>query len=204
MTRERREPARAVRADVTPSEKRTDAMRSIKTFLLGLASAAIWPTYLGLFAYAARQAPWPRSFAIAGASVLLCLALAAFVAGLARGLLRAGGWAETILLVPATVTRQLRVALLVLVASGVLFLVPTMLLGFGLIAPAGRPVSAPALCQFLVLGFEVTVWGAAFRVLRSRSPMVQWMTSHQDELGQLGRFRAMATGSVLAAIAAVI
>ena len=144
-------------------------MRALRTLLLGLGAAAIWPTYLTLLAYAARQGPWPRSFAIASASVLASLALAAFVASLARVLLRPGGWAESTLLVPPPVARQFRVAMRALVLAGVLFLVPDMLLSQGLIAHGGRPVSAPASCRFLVLGFEITVCGVVFRLLRGGS-----------------------------------
>lgn len=179
-------------------------MRALKTLLLSLGSALIWPTYLVLLAYAARQAPWPRSFAIAIAAVQACLAVAAFVAGLARSLLRPAGWAETVLLVPAAVALQLRVAVVALVLAGVTLLIPAMLLGAGLIAPGGRPVSAPASCRFLILGFELAVWGVAFRLVRGRSPLVEWMTRHHEEIGWETRHLRVAAWSLLAAIGAVI
>jgi small-conductance mechanosensitive channel len=179
-------------------------MRALRTPLLGLLYAAIWPTYLGLMAYAARQAPWPRNFAIAGASVLLCLALAALVAGLARGLLRPRGWAESTLRVPPAVVRQLRHAVLALVLAAVALLIPEMLLSEGLIAPGGRPISAPISCQLLVLGFELTVWGVVFHLLDRRAALVQWLTNQEEQLGWLNRHRRPAAASVLAAIGAVI
>jgi potassium efflux system protein len=172
--------------------------------LLGLTSTAIWPAYLLLSAYAARQAPWPRSFAIAIASVLASLALATFATGLARWLLRSGGWAETTLLLPPRVAHQLHAAVLVLVLAGFSLLVPSMLLGAGLIAPGGRPVSAPATCQLLVLGFELTVWGVVFRLVRGHSALVQWLAGHHERLGWLGRHRRIAAIAVLAAIGLVI
>ncbi len=179
-------------------------MRTLRTLLLGLCSTVLWPMYLLLSAYAARQAPWTRSFAIASASVLASLALASFVAGLARRLLRPGGWAETTLLLPPLVTRQLQAAVLVLVAAGVLLLVPDMLLSAGLIAPGGRPVSASASCQILVLGFELIVWGVVFRLVRPRSALVQWLAEQHERLGWLGRHRRPVAGAVLAAIGLVI
>src|SRR5690242_21932055 len=133
-------------------------MRALKTLLLGIGSTAIWPGYLALLAYAVRQGPWPRSLALAAGSVVLSLALAVFLAGLARWLFRPGGWAETTLMLPSPVARQLRAAVLVLVLAGVVLLIPYWLLSHGLIAPGGRPVSAPTSCQFLVLAFELTVW----------------------------------------------
>jgi potassium efflux system protein len=179
-------------------------MRALRTLLLGLGSTAIWPAYLLLMAYAARQAPWSRNYAIAGASVLACLALAALLANGSRRLLRPGGWAETHLGVPPLVTRQLNAALLVLVLAGVLLLIPAMLLSEGLIAPGGRPVSAPVSCRFLILGFEIVVWGVAFRLVRGRSALVEWLARKDERLGWLDRHRRLAAGLVHAAIALVI
>ena len=83
-------------------------MRALRTLLKGVASAMVWPAYLGLLAYAARVGPWPRAAGRPSAFVLLALALAAFLAGLNRFLFRPGGWAEDALRVPADVARQFR------------------------------------------------------------------------------------------------
>ena len=179
-------------------------MRALRTLLLGLSSTALWPAYLLVSAYAVRQAPWPRSFAIASASVLACLALATLVSSLARWLLRPGGLGETTLLLPPSVARQILAAVLALVLAAVVLLVPAMLLSAGLIAPGGRPVSAPAACQLLVLGFELTVWGVVFRLVRRRSALVQWLSDHHERLGWFGRNRRLAAGALLAAIGLVI
>ncbi len=171
-------------------------MRALRTLLLGLSSTALWPAYLLLAAYAARQAPWPRSFAIASASVLASLALASFASSLVRWLLRPGGWAESTFMLPPRVARQLQAAVLVLVLGGVLFLIPDMLLSAGLIALGGRPVSAPAACQLLVLGFELIVWGVVFRLVRGRSALVQWLSSGDQQRGWLVRHRRLAALAV--------
>jgi potassium efflux system protein len=160
--------------------------------------------YLLLAAYAARQAPWPRSCAIASAAVLASLALAAFATSLVRWLLRPGGWAETTLGFRPPVARQLQAAVVALVLAGVLFLIPDMLLSMGLIGPDGRPISAPAACQLLVLGFELSVWGAAFRLVRSRSALVQWLSGQQTQSGWFARHRRLVALAVLSAIGLVI
>ena len=87
-------------------------MRAFRSLLIGIGSSALWPVYLGLLAYTARQAPWPRSLAVPAATTLAILALAVLVMGLARWMLRPEGWAEATLQVPAAVTRQLRRAVL--------------------------------------------------------------------------------------------
>ena len=83
-------------------------MRAFRSLLIGIGSSALWPVYLGLLAYTARQAPWPRSLAVPAATTLAILALAVLVMGLARWMLRPEGWAEATLQVPAAVTRQFR------------------------------------------------------------------------------------------------
>ena len=54
-------------------------MRGLRSLVLGTAAAAIWPLYLLLMAYVARQAPWPRSVGIAVSSALVGVALVVLV-----------------------------------------------------------------------------------------------------------------------------
>jgi small-conductance mechanosensitive channel len=179
-------------------------MRALRTLLLSLAASSIVPGYLLLMAVAARQGPWPRSFAIAGSSVLTCLALASFATGLARWIFRSGGWGETNLLLPPAVARQFRAATQVVVLAAVILLIPEMLLREGRIAPVGRPVSAPTTCQFLVLTFEIIIWWVVFRLVRSHSALVGWLAESHARLGLVGRRRALAAWSVLTAIGVII
>ena len=179
-------------------------MRTLKTLLLGVGAAAIWPAYLLLMAYAARQAPWPRSFAIAMASVLALLAVAALAAGLARESLGPNSWVVTSLGMPTSVTRQLKRGLRAVILASIALLIPEMLLSQGLIAPGGRPISAPATCQFLVLGFELTVWGIALWLLRRGSPLCDWLADRDGRLGRIAAHRRTITLSALSAIALVI
>ncbi|MGE5756331.1 MAG: mechanosensitive ion channel family protein [Planctomycetaceae bacterium] len=179
-------------------------MRALRSLLAGIGSSAVWPIYLGLMAYTARQAPWPRSLALASSWMLASLAAAAFVASLARWLFRPGGWAEAVLRVPPAVARQVDRAVLVLVAAAVLFLLPQAFLAHGLIAPAGRAVAAPALGQWLGLGFLLTTWGIAYRLARGRSPLVQWLLQSPDRFGWLNRHRRVLASSVLAAFGGMI
>ena len=50
-------------------------MRIFRNPLIGVARSAIWPAYLFLASYAARQAPWPKPLAMPVATVLAMLAL---------------------------------------------------------------------------------------------------------------------------------
>ena len=132
-------------------------MRTLRNLLIGLSRSAIWPGYLALAAYAARQAPWPKSIALPAAAALGLLALAALAANLVRRLFGPGGWGEVVLGMPPEVSRMVRRGLVALVAAHVVLLLPVWLLTQGMIAPAGRPVSAPAVVRGLILAFESVV-----------------------------------------------
>jgi potassium efflux system protein len=172
--------------------------------LVGVGYSLIVPVYLGVLAYTARQAPWPRSLALPASASLAMLAPAAFLAGLVRWMLRPGGWAEESLQVPAKVTRQLRRAVFALVLAGIPLLLPNWLLDEGLIAPGGRPISAAALDRLMDLGFELVVWGVVFRLVRRRSPLVKWLLQFPERLGWLNRHRRGVCWSLLGAIFGVI
>jgi potassium-dependent mechanosensitive channel len=146
--------------------------RGLRLLALGAASAAVWPSYLLLLAYVARQAPWPRSMSIMSCAALVGLSLALFLHGLLRWLTRPSGWAERYLGMPASVARQLgRAGHFAIVAATVLLL-PAYLIDDGLIAAEGRFLSAPAFTRFLVLAFELVTWGACIRLLRGRSALM--------------------------------
>jgi len=147
-------------------------MRGLRSLGMGTAAAAVWPMYLVLLAYMARQAPWPRSVGILVSAALAGLALSLLAHGLLRWLTRPSGWAERYLEVPAPVSRQLgRAGRFVVVAAAALLL-PAYLLDNGLVAPEGRPLSAPAISRFLILVFELVVWGTWARLLRGRSALL--------------------------------
>ena len=156
-------------------------MRGLRTLAMGLAAAAVWPSYLGLLAYTARQAPWPRGVGILVAAVLSGLALAVLGHELLRWLARPSGWVEGYLEVPASVARQLGRAGRFLVAAATALLLPVYLLDQGLVAPAGRPVAAPGLSRFLILAFELAIWGTCFRLLRGRSPLWTWLVGNPPD-----------------------
>jgi potassium efflux system protein len=179
-------------------------MRPIRGLFTGTLRAAVWPGYLGLAAYASRQAPWPRSLSVTTAALLGLLALAFFAANLIRFVFGPSGWAEEVLDVPADVTRQARRTGLALVAAHVVFLLPGWLLSQGLFAPGGRPVPAPTVVRGLVLAFELCVLAVALPVVRSRSPLFRWLSEcHAARLGWLTRRRRTVAVAVLAPIVAV-
>ncbi len=139
-----------------------------------------------LLAYLARQAPWPRSLGILVSATLAGLALAVLVLGLLRWLARPSGWAEHYLEVPAPVARQLARAGRFVVAAAAGLLLPVYLLDQGLIAPVGRPLNAPVLGRFLILAFELVVWGTWIRLLRGRSPLLTWFAIESSDERDLG------------------
>ncbi|MGP0070223.1 MAG: mechanosensitive ion channel family protein [Isosphaeraceae bacterium] len=146
----------------------------MRSLALGTVRAAIWPAYLILLAYMARQAPWPRSVAILVSAELVGLSLALLVHGLLRWLTRPSGWAEHYLEMPAPVAKQLGRAGQFVVVSAAVLILPAYLLDSGLIMPEGRTEHAQALSRFLVLAFELLVWGTWVRLLRGRSALLCW------------------------------
>jgi small-conductance mechanosensitive channel len=179
-------------------------MRTIRTLLIGVGGSAVWPAYLGLAAYAARQAPWSREVAFPASSALAIIAAAALAANLVRWLLGQGGWAETVLQTPPEVTRQVRRAALALVVVHAVFLVPYVLIARGLIVLSGRPVSAPSILRGLVLLYELCVLAVALRVLRRRSALMGWVGLSSARLGWLAQRQRLLSVAAVAGIAAVI
>ena len=179
-------------------------LRTLRGLSIGILAAALWPAYLGLVAYAARQAPWPRNVSVLSASVLAVAALAAFLVNLSRWVFRPGGWAETSLNTPPAVARQLYGAVWVLAAVVVLFLMPQWLLSRGVIAPGGRAVSASALCRLLILGFELTTWAIVYRLVRPRSAFMLWLWETPERLGWAAPHRGKVSPLVLGALGAII
>ena len=114
---------------------------------------------------AERGRSWSRR-SLAGLALALFL-----VHDLLRWLARPSGWAERYLEMPAPVARQLGRAGRFLVVAAAVLLLPVYLFDHGLIAPEGRPLHAPAFGRFLILAFELVVWGTCVRLLRGRSPL---------------------------------
>jgi potassium efflux system protein len=156
-------------------------MQALRSLVVELVRAATWPAYLVLAAYTARVAPWPRSMGILVSACLWALALAILVSDLLRWLARPSGWTERYLDVPIPVSRQVGRASRFLVVAAVSLLFPVFLLTHGLIAPEGRPITAPALSRVLVLAFEVLVWATCMRLLRARSPLMVWLAPRDSE-----------------------
>ena len=148
--------------------------RAIRSLLLGLAWASIWPAYLVLVAQVALLGPWPRNLGILASTALHGLAIGAFVPGVLAWLTRRDGWTERFLGVPEVVGRQLCRTGRFLAAAAVIFLVPVYLLSSGEFAPGGRPIKAAAFCRFLILGFELAVWAALVPLVRRGSAILHW------------------------------
>ena len=151
-------------------------MQAMRSLARGLARAAIWPLYLVLLAYASRVAPWPRSLGILVSAVMTGAAIAIFIHELLRLLTWPSGWAERNLGVPGAVARQLGWDGRFVVIAALVFLLPVYLLNHELIAPEGKPITAPALCRLLVLGFELFAWGTCVRLVRAGSPLLGWLS----------------------------
>jgi small-conductance mechanosensitive channel len=179
-------------------------MRAIRTVLIGIGGAAIWPLYLALLSATARAAPWPRSLAWPVAYMFVFLSIALFLANLTHMATRAGGWAESVARMPVAVTRQLRRAIMGLLVAAVALLLPEQLLSGGLIAPGGRSLTVVTLDRLLALGFELVAWVVAYRLVRGKSELVQWLMERPERLGLIGRHRRASTFLLLLAIGTVI
>ncbi len=150
-------------------------MRAVRILGLKLARAVLWPTYLVLLAYASRVAPWPRSLGILVSAILTAVAMALLAHDLLRWSVWPPTWAEHGLDLPRPVARQLDRAGRFLVIAALALLLPVYLFDHELIAPEGRPVTAPALGRLLVIGFELLVWGTCVQLLRRNSPLLEWL-----------------------------
>jgi potassium-dependent mechanosensitive channel len=149
-------------------------MRALRSGALKLARAAIWPLYLVLLAYAARVGPWPRSLGILVSAAVTAAAMAILVDDLLRWLVWSSAWSERRLHLPQAAARQLDHAGRFLVVAAVVFLLPVYLFDHELIAPEGRPVTAPAFGRLLLIGYEVLVWATCVRLLRRSSALLAW------------------------------
>ena len=178
-------------------------MRKLRRLGYGLVSAAIWPVYLGLVAFAVKSAPWPRDLAWPSCLVVLGLAGFWFIARVGRMAFRDGGWAEADLAAPPDVRRQLRRVSNTLAIAGIVLLIPESLFSKGWIAPGGRPIAASSLGRLLVLSFELICWILAYRVLRRTSPLLQWLTTEPARLGWAGRHRRVVSPLILTALASI-
>ena len=155
--------------------------RAIRSLLLGLAWASIWPAYLVLVAQVARLGPWPRNLGVLASTALHGLAIGAFVPGVLAWMTRRDGWTERFLGVPEAVGRQLCRTGRFLAVAAVIFLVPVYLLSSGGFAPGGRPIRAAAFCRFLILGFELAVWAALVPLVRRGSAILHWCNLQASE-----------------------
>lgn len=179
-------------------------LKTLHRLGIGLASSLLWPVYMALFSVTARTGPWPRGIGRPVSFVLAVLALAMFVLSLLRWIFRKDGWVQCTFDLPRDVVRQLRNAKIALVATASGFLIPEELLARGLIAPGGRPVSAPSICHLLIIGFEVMAWIGLFRLLRPWGPVGQWLRTSPEQIGWVGRHRRAVRVFLLAALGAVI
>ena len=179
-------------------------MRTLRSLFLGIVASSIWPAYIALFAYAARQAPWPRALGTLTGTALGLAALAMLAATLIGWVLAPAGWAETELGVPPDVARQLRRCGKALVLAHVAFLLPAYVLDEGLLAPGGRIVQAPTFVRGLVMAFEVSVLVIVVRLARRGSPLFAWLAQFPERLGWLNRHRRLLGGVAVAAVASII
>jgi small-conductance mechanosensitive channel len=151
--------------------------RALRTLALELIRAALWPLYLVLLAYVARVGPWPRSLGILVSAILTAMAVALFFHELLRWMAWPEGWGEQQLEIPRPVARQLGRAGRFIVGAAVALVLPIYIFDHELIAPEGRPLAAPALSRFLMIGFELVVWCVCARLVRGRSALWDWLAT---------------------------
>ena len=180
--------------------------RSLRILIWGLVSSAFWPSYGLLLAHAAHMGPWPRSLGRPLWFAIAALSIAAFAKSLARFAFRPGGWFETFLDAPEGVGKQARRLSYSLIIAGLVLLLPKVMLERGLLSPAERSVSAPAICRVLGLTFEIVAWGVVFCLLRrKRSAVAHWLLDFDGELNaRLAKRYAAASTLFLIALGGII
>ena len=179
-------------------------MRTLKRIVIAIGLSSLWPAYFGLGAYAARQAPWPRSVAFPVSMALLMLTLATLAGSLVRRVFGPRGPAEEILGMPKEVTRQARRAGIALIVAQFVLLMPGWMIHQGFIAPEGRPIAAPTIFRILTLLFELTVLAVSFWVLRRNSALIRWVSAPTSQCGWIGRHARVLAAALLAGVLGVI
>ena len=142
-------------------------MQALRSLALGLARAAIWPLYLvlaGLRGSGRSLAAQPGHLGFG--RVDRCgdrdfRPRPVALADIGRQGGRSITWA-----CPRAVARQLNSGGRFVVVAAVVFILPVYLFDHELIAPEGKPITAPSLGRLLVLGYELLVWGTCVRLLR--------------------------------------
>jgi small-conductance mechanosensitive channel len=152
-------------------------MNVLQSLTLKLIRASLWPLYFLLLAYAARLAPTPRSLGILVSALLTATAIGLFVQDMIRWLVWPSADPERLLNIPKPVARQLdRTGRFLLVAAS-FSLLPLYIFDHELIAPEGRPFTAPSLGRLLVIAYELLVWGTFVRLLSRRSALLEWLAA---------------------------
>ncbi len=152
-------------------------MKVLQALLIKLARAVLWPSYFLLLAYAARVAPWPRSLGILVSALLTAAAIGFFVRDLLRWLVVPSTAPERLFNLPFPVARQLDHIGRFLLAAAFFSLLPLYIFDHELIAPEGRPFTAPSLGRLLVIGYELLVWATFVRLLSRKSALLAWLAS---------------------------
>jgi hypothetical protein len=152
-------------------------MKAVQILAFKLARASLWPSYFLLLAYAARVGPWPRSLGILVSAILTTAAIGVFIHEMLRLLTWPLDGSKHLLSVPLGVGRQLERAGRFLVIAAFFSLLPAYVFDHELIAPEGRPLTAPALGRLLVIAYELLVWGSFVRLLSRKSPALLWLAT---------------------------
>jgi potassium efflux system protein len=179
-------------------------MKALRTLLIGIASSALWPLYLGLLSALVRSGPWPLSVARPLGFICTAFALALFLVNLARTMFHRQGWAVSALGVPDEVAYHLGRSLLAVIITAMVFLAPEELLTRGLVIYGGKPITVIVLARLLHLAFELSVWIVVFRLLWRRRALGLWVQEHPDQLGWVGRHPRTVSFLILLAIGTVI
>jgi small-conductance mechanosensitive channel len=152
-------------------------MKVLQALTLKLARASLWPLYFLLLAYTARVAPWPRSLGILASALLTATAIGFFVHDMLRWLVWPSADLDRLFNVPQPVARQLDHAGRFLVWAAFLSLMPVYIFDHELIAPEGRPFTAPSLGRLLIIVYELLVWGTFVRLLSRKSALIEWLAT---------------------------
>ncbi len=168
-------------------------MKILQSLALKLARSFLWPSYFLLLAYTSRIAPWPRSLAILVSALLTAAAIGFFARDMLRWLVWPSTESDRLFEVPEPVARQLHHSGRFLLVAAFLSLLPVYIFEHELIAPEGRPFTAPSLGRLAVIVYEILVWGTFVRLLSRKSALLEWMATsfssadHAEPSGPLSR-----------------
>ena len=177
-------------------------MKLLQILTLKLARASLWPLYFLLLAYAARVSPWPRSMGMLISALLTTAAIGFFVRDMLGWLVWFRTEPDRLFGFPQRVALQLDHTGRFLMMAALFSLMPVYLFDHQLIAPEGRPFTAPSLGRLLIIMYELIVWGTFARLLSRSSAAIEWLATpfSSDDHGECSEAHSVSQASSIVSL----